>query len=1279
MRAEAHNAGTVTGRRGAMGVLLAFAWLWLMLPGDAAAQPGTILFYDNLNGNLNDFTVVATGGDASIGNETANQGRSLRLRWGPVRVYTDPIAAAVPGAELSLWIRRGDDSFSEDPDAGEDLVIEYRDAGGSWVVIDTYGGDDDSPGDIYTPTYPLPAAALHANLSIQVRTTGGDGSDYDYWHVDDITVTETAAPGGPPFGIGTCADFESGLSGWTVTATGGDAGVSAATANSPVSSLYTRWGAVSVTSDAVDLSAATLLSLDVWVRRGDDAFSENPEAGEDLVLEYRTSGGSWSALETFPGGGPAGEILTRSYPLPADALHAAFQLRIRQTGGNGADFDYWHVDDVCLTASSPIFFSFEEDSWTGAPGEVLDGGGSGLNGTVSGGASNDDSSPALMTNPGTCRYAELDGVDDYIEIADAPELDITSELTVAAWINMRSFPAELHTIVSKDWNYEYHVNSSGQVYWWWNDSTGTTRSLTTAGSINLNQWYHVAVVYESGSQTIYVNGAPWATASYNGTLRVNDLPLFIGTDWNFISRAFDGFIDEVYVIPQAYSQAEVQALRDATHDCATVGAQFTINHDNFGIHCLPETVSVDVIDSMAGTPLLNYNAQVELDSQSGNGTWTLVAGSGALNDAVADDGLATYDWPLGESQAVFELYYPQGPPVIDVDVYQVSDPGIRDTDAEGALVFSPNGFTLSPVAIGNPPVVAPFDQPRIAAEVMDVYLAAYGVTDDDPVCGVIESYTGNRTLSFWSSYLNPGSGTRNVEIDGLAAAASEAAAVPQAVVFTNGLAQVQAKYKDVGSIQILVKDDTVTDPTDLPAGIRGATSAFVSLPADFELTDIRNGPGTVVNPQAANAAGPIFIPAGTDFRATVTALDLEGDPTPNYGQESIPEEARLDVAVVAPLPAVDTPAITALVGFGAFAGGSATGFDFGWSEVGIIQLTAGIGDGDYLGAGDVTGTPSENVGRFVPYDFELAFNDPEFPTQCSPPGSMNPFSYMGSSFNYSVQPVITVTAKAFAAVNPPTTENYTGAFLKLSAATLQNWSYASASGLLLGPAAPDWSVNGTEGVMTISFDGLPSGFEFQRDPRTPFNADIDLVIDVVDGDGIASTANPATFSDIDFPAGDEIRYGRMRFTNAVGSERVDLAVPLVVEHYAGPGIGFVVNVDDECAAGVTLAFAGFTENLGPGETCVLDAGAPGASGAGCAVAAPPLLQFDEPPAAGDFNLTLAAPGLGNTGSVTVQANVPDWLKFDWNTAVPGDEDPSGQATFGLFGGDSAQIYLREVY
>jgi hypothetical protein len=965
------------------------------------------------------------------------------------------------------------------------------------------------------------------------------------------------------------------------------------------------------------------------------------------------------------------------------AAGAATMVRWEQ---NDNDPDRWVAITFALRRYVPpperISFSFEESTWTGVAGEVVDDSPFGLDGVAAGGATTANTTPALATNPGTCRYGSFDGTNDYVEVADNAALDITSELTIAAWIYMRTTPSELHTIVSKDTNYEYHIDNNRHLYWWWNDSNGNTRSLTTTNQIALSQWQHVAVTYQSGAQRMYINGVlQGTTGNYTGSLDTNDLPLYVGTDWNLIGRAFDGYIDEVRVIADALTQAEVQALRDETHPCVS-SARFTITHNAFGIHCVAETITVDVVDATVGTPLLNYNAQVQLDTQSGNGTWALVTGAGAFSDGTAGDGVATYTWPLGQSQATFTLSYPQGPPSIDVDAFQISNTGIRDDDAEGPLVFSPNGFSVTAAALANPPgAVASFATNQTAGTDFALHLAAYGQTPADPVCGIIEGYTGAKSLKFWSQYVDPGTGTVNVAIDGTSAAAAEGAAAAQAVTFTNGQAVVTAKYKDVGRIRILMKDDTTVN-AELPAGITGATANFVVRPYDFVLSGITNAAGTVVNPQAADAAGAVFLAAGAPFRATVTVRDAEGSATPNYGRESVPETVRLTTQLVAPAGGA-SPAIGYTAGFGPFANGVATGTDFTWSEVGIVRAVPGVGDANYLTAGDVTGPASERIGRFIPSRFVVALNAPLFGTTCAAGG----FSYQGQTFGYTTAPVITATAVA---VGGATTTNYAGSFFKLSNTTLTGRSYSSPAGALDVSGVPATAIdpaidNPSGGIATLTFSS-GSGIAFVKGaPQPPFNAQVQLAINVLDADGVAAVGaaplgNPVTFGAVggmQFTAGQQMRYGRARVGTAVGSELVDLAVPMRAEYFLSNAAGFVTNADDNCSTNVSLAFPQYTESLNAGETCVRDSGAPGASAQGCAAAA--ASPYREPPQGGDFNLSLAAPGSGNQGSVLIRAVVPPWLRFDWDAGAAGDEDPTGQATFGIFGGERRVIYTREIY
>ena len=92
---------------------------------------------------------------------------------------------------ITTWVRRGDDSFSEDPDPGEDLVFEVWDRG-AWQLLETVPGGPPS-GEIFTRFYDVTALVSPA-FAVRYRMTAGSGSGWDFYHVDSVCFLATPPP-----------------------------------------------------------------------------------------------------------------------------------------------------------------------------------------------------------------------------------------------------------------------------------------------------------------------------------------------------------------------------------------------------------------------------------------------------------------------------------------------------------------------------------------------------------------------------------------------------------------------------------------------------------------------------------------------------------------------------------------------------------------------------------------------------------------------------------------------------------------------------------------------------------------------------------------------------------------------------------------------------------------------------------------------------------------------------------------------------------------------------
>lgn len=152
-------------------------------------------------------------------------------------------------------------------------------------------------------------------------------------------------------------------------------------------------------------------------------------------------------------------------------------------------------------------YRMDESAWAGTAGEVGDSSGNNYNGKALNGLGTSSSGKV-------CGAGSFNGSSQFVSISDDPNLRLTGNFTLAAWIKTTSSAA--NDIISKVsptspyGGYEFNLGygtagkpalQSGG----WNYSTGTSQ-------INDGAWHHVAVQVNGTSIQYFVDGAAYGTA-----------------------------------------------------------------------------------------------------------------------------------------------------------------------------------------------------------------------------------------------------------------------------------------------------------------------------------------------------------------------------------------------------------------------------------------------------------------------------------------------------------------------------------------------------------------------------------------------------------------------------------------------------------------------------------------------------------------------------------------------------------------------------------------------
>lgn len=246
----------------------------------------------------------------------------------------------------------------------------------------------------------------------------------------------------------------------------------------------------------------------------------------------------------------AGETI-QGNTAPYDGLYDLVSRTFLTKGGTGtATYGTGGVDWNGLAAS----YQFEEGSYTGATGEVLDTAGV-QNGTWNG--------TILPPEPGVRGLAaSFNGVDSGV-VLDPFNLSSNGSFTISGWVYPKS--AKRGVLLGNypnNPNLNAEINANGSLRFYW--AQGNIDTATPANAAPLNQWTHFAFVRDvpNNRVRIYANGVALRNFSGIGTsLDLTSLTLRMGKDYRGGSVvSLDGLLDEVNIFGRALTTSEISSL-----------------------------------------------------------------------------------------------------------------------------------------------------------------------------------------------------------------------------------------------------------------------------------------------------------------------------------------------------------------------------------------------------------------------------------------------------------------------------------------------------------------------------------------------------------------------------------------------------------------------------------------------------------------------------------------------------------------------------------------------
>ena len=206
--------------------------------------------------------------------------------------------------------------------------------------------------------------------------------------------------------------------------------------------------------------------------------------------------------------------------------------------------------EAAAAVSSGLVGAYSFDAGSGTA--VADNSGSGNSGTLSG---------ATWATGKNGKALSFDGVNDWVTIADRASLDLTSGMTLEAWVRPAAQSRSWRTVVLKE-------RPGGLAYALYSNTDSNRPSAEVTNVLGQRDarrrprfasgtWSHLATTYDGATLRLYVNGTQVASKPATGAITTTSAPLRIGGNavW---SEWFSGQIDDLRIYNRALTAAELQ-------------------------------------------------------------------------------------------------------------------------------------------------------------------------------------------------------------------------------------------------------------------------------------------------------------------------------------------------------------------------------------------------------------------------------------------------------------------------------------------------------------------------------------------------------------------------------------------------------------------------------------------------------------------------------------------------------------------------------------------------